>query len=67
MNGHHVKLYCVDLLSYPIQHGSVLHLWNSKNKSDILYLKTSRAFDVLIHSGKPNSQLVSDSVGTTSI
>ena len=26
-----------------------------KNKSDISYLKTSRAFDVLIHSGKPNS------------
>jgi len=25
------------------------------NKSDISYLKTSRAFDVLIHSGKPNS------------
>jgi len=28
------------------------HSWN---KSDISYLKTSRAFDVLIHSGKPNS------------
>ena len=26
-----------------------------ENKSDISYLKTSRAFDVLIHSGKPNS------------
>ena len=26
-------------------------------KSDISYLKTSRAFDVLIHSGKPNSTL----------
>jgi len=26
-----------------------------KNKSDISYLKTSQAFDVLIHSGKPNS------------
>ena len=25
------------------------------NKSDISYLKTSLAFDVLIHSGKPNS------------
>jgi len=25
------------------------------NKSDISYLKTSRAFDILIHSGKPNS------------
>ena len=25
------------------------------NKSDISYLKTSRVFDVLIHSGKPNS------------
>jgi len=25
------------------------------NKSDISYLKTSQAFDVLIHSGKPNS------------
>ena len=25
------------------------------NKSDISYLKTSRAFDVLIHSGKPNA------------
>jgi len=24
------------------------------DKSDISYLKTSRAFDVLIHSGKPN-------------
>jgi len=24
-------------------------------KSDISYLKTSRAFDVMIHSGKPNS------------
>jgi len=26
-----------------------------QNKSDISYLKTSRAFDVLIHSGKPNA------------
>ena len=26
-----------------------------RNKSDTSYLKTSRAFDVLIHSGKPNS------------
>jgi len=26
-----------------------------KNKSDISYLKTSWAFDVLIHSGKPNA------------
>jgi len=26
-----------------------------RNKSDISYLKTSQAFDVLIHSGKPNS------------
>jgi len=25
------------------------------NKSDISYLKTSWAFDVVIHSGKPNS------------
>jgi len=25
------------------------------NKSDISYLKTNRAFNVLIHSGKPNS------------
>jgi len=25
------------------------------NKSDISYLKTSRVFDVVIHSGKPNS------------
>jgi len=24
-------------------------------KSDISYLKTSQAFDILIHSGKPNS------------
>jgi len=29
------------------------NLW--KNKSDISYLKTSQAFDVLIHSVKPNS------------
>ena len=38
--------------------GSNFFLWwhsNAKNKSDISYLKTSRAFDVLIHSGKPNS------------
>ena len=28
---------------------------NVMNKSDISYLKTSQAFDVLIHSGKPNS------------
>ena len=34
------------------------------NKSDISYLKTSRAFDVLIHSSQ--TLLVSDSVGTTS-
>jgi len=27
----------------------------NENKSDISYLKTSRTFDVLIHSGKPNS------------
>jgi len=27
----------------------------SHNKSDISYPKTSWAFDVLIHSGKPNS------------
>jgi len=27
----------------------------SANKSDISYLKTSQAFDILIHSGKPNS------------
>jgi len=33
------------------------------NKSDISYLKTSRAFDVLIHSSQ--TLLVSDSVGTT--
>jgi len=26
-----------------------------ESMSDISYLKTSRAFDVLIHSGKPNS------------
>jgi len=37
------------------------HLWwlhegsVKNNKSDISYLKTSRAFDVLIHSGKSNS------------
>ena len=40
---------------------SILHLAGNKamvcirNKSDISYLKTSPAFDVLIHSGKPNS------------
>jgi len=28
---------------------------DSWNKSDISYLKTSQAFDILIHSGKPNS------------
>ena len=28
---------------------------SSRNKSDISYLKTSWAFDVLIHSGKPSS------------
>ena len=40
----------------------------AENKSDISYPKTSRAFDVLIHSGKPNSVAgYSDSVGTTSI
>jgi len=35
-----------------------------RNKSDISYLKTSRAFDVLIHSSQ--TLLVSDSVGTMS-
>jgi len=36
------------------------------NKSEISYLKTSWAFDVLIHSGKPNSVAgYSDSVGTS--
>jgi len=39
-------------------HNSVL-IWNftvnNYHKFDISYLKTSRAFDVLIHSGKPNS------------
>jgi len=34
------------------------------NKSDISYLKTSRAFDVLIHSSQ--TLFFSDSVGTTS-
>jgi len=34
------------------------------NKSDISYLKNSRAFDVLIYSSQ--TLLVSDSVGTTS-
>jgi len=29
--------------------------WVRGNKSDISYLKTCRAFDVLIHSGKPNA------------
>jgi len=28
---------------------------SEENKSDISYLKTSRDFDVPIHSGKPNS------------
>jgi len=28
---------------------------SQKKRSDISYLKTSQAFDVLIHSGKPNS------------
>ena len=36
----------------------------AKNKSDISYLKTSRSFDVLIHSSQ--TLLVSDTVGTTS-
>jgi len=31
------------------------HMQFCYNKSDISYLKTSRAFDVLIHSVKPNS------------
>ena len=33
----------------------VINKGHTKNKSDISYLKTSRAFDVLIHSGKPNA------------
>jgi len=35
----------------------ILCSFHNENKSDISYLKTSRAFDinVLIHSGKPNS------------
>ena len=35
-----------------------------RNKSDISYLKTSRTFDVPIHSSQ--TLLISDSVGTTS-
>jgi len=41
-----------------------IYIHTAENKSDISYLKTSRAFDVLIHSSQ--TLLVSNSVGTTS-
>ena len=43
------------LLTLTITHVCIRISQLIPNKSDISYLKTSRAFDVLIHSVKPNS------------
>jgi len=63
-----ILLYYFNILQY---HFDALHVWtghahitacmhectafSQKNKSDISYRKPSRAFDIVIHSGKPNS------------
>jgi len=58
----HIAIHC-----FTWQEFIPLEYW-SHNKSDISYLKTSRAFDVLIHSGKPNSVGIATLYrGTTSI
>ena len=45
----------INVMAHNLGSFNVYKSTNFTNKSDISYLKTSRAFDVLIHSGKPNS------------
>ena len=51
-----VKDLRTDGLTMPlyVSHSGV-EMKTNENKSDISYLKTSRAFDILTHSGKPNA------------
>ena len=57
MYGWSVNQYHVDSIHTILCGNSADTQYNydSQNNSDISYLKTSRAFDVVIHSGKPNS------------
>ena len=55
---HHninVMAHNINVMAHNLGSFNVYKSTNFTNKSDISYLKTSRAFDVLIHSGKPNS------------